>query len=94
MLSAEERERWAEALWSAMDRLREAHLYLHGMEMYYHAADPFRWHLNSFLRALKEVPQLASMALQNLDGFTEWYRPRRSALAEDSLISILSKQRD
>ena len=31
----------AERLDAAMDRLREAHFVLHGMEEYYHFADPF-----------------------------------------------------
>jgi len=84
----------AERLESAMDRMQEAHFFLHGLEEYYHAADPFRWHLNAFLRALKEVPQLTAMALQNVAGFPAWYRPRREALATDPLIRHLAEQRD
>ena len=43
---------------SALDRLEEAHFWIHKMEEHYHNADPFRWHLNAFLKALREVPQL------------------------------------
>ena len=79
---------------AAMDRIQEAHWFLHDLEEYYHFADPFRWHLNAFLRALKEVPQLISMGLQNGPGLPEWFRPRRDALIADPLIRHLSVQRD
>src|SRR5690242_7245127 len=83
-----------ERLAPAMDRIQEAHFFLHGMEESYHSADAFRWNLNAFLRALKEVPQLIGMALQNVQGFPEWFRPRREALGDDPLIAHLSQQRD
>jgi hypothetical protein len=57
-------------------------------------ADPFRWHLNAFLRALKEVPQITSMALQNAPGFAEWFRPQRASLSADPLVLHLADQRD
>lgn len=83
-----------ERLESAMDRLQEAHFFLHGLEQYYHFANAFRWHLNAFTRALKEVPQLISMGWQNEEGFPAWYRPKREALSADPLIRHLSLQRD
>jgi hypothetical protein len=64
------------------------------VEQYYHAADPFRWHLNAFLRALKEVPQLLQMELQAHPGFKAWFAPKRRALADDPLIGVLSQHRD
>ena len=64
------------------------------MEERYHSADPFRWHLNAFLKALKEVPQIVQMELQNLDGFPKWYTPIRDTLANDQLIAYLGKSRD
>jgi hypothetical protein len=78
----------------ALDRFRESHFYLHEMERYYHYADQFRWSLNSFLRSLKEVPQLLQMSLQSEQGFSVWYRPHREALRSDPLISALSDARD
>lgn len=53
-----------EKIVASVDRHREAHFYIHMMEHFYHEADAFRWSLNSFLRALKEVPQLLQMELQ------------------------------
>ena len=83
-----------EKIASALDRFEEAHFWIHMMEKYYHLADPFRWHLNVFLKAIKEVPGLLQMAMQNEDGFTEWFRERNKQLTSDPLISVLSKQRD
>ena len=83
-----------ERLEPTVDRLQEAHFFLHGLENYYHFADPFRWHLNTFLRAIKEIPQLISMGLQNRPGFPDWYRPKREALSADPLVGYLAQQRD
>ena len=79
---------------STHDRFQEAHFWIHMLERYYHSSDPFRWHLNSFLRAAKEVPQLLLMELQNEKGFKTWFRNRRERLEKDPLLSVLGKQRD
>jgi hypothetical protein len=79
---------------STVDRFQEAHFYLHQMEGFYHDAEPFRYSLNSFIRALKEVPLMISMELQNHPGFAAWYRPVRATLNVDALISHFSEQRD
>jgi hypothetical protein len=83
-----------ERLAPALDRFQEAHFFLHGLEDYYHFADRFRWHLNAFLRALKEVPHLISMGLQNRPGFPQWYREKRDALSADPLVRHLADRRD
>lgn len=79
---------------AALDRFEEAHFWIHMMEQYYHSANPFRWHLNVFLKALKEVPDLIQMALQNETGFSQWFKDERVKLREDPLIDALSKHRD
>jgi hypothetical protein len=83
-----------EKISSALDRFQEAHFWIHMMEKYYHNADPFRWHLNVFLKALKEVPDLLLMAMQNEAGFPAWFREQRNQLGADPLIAALSKRRD
>src|SRR5712671_1061887 len=83
-----------EKISASLDRFQEAHFWLHMVEQYYHAADPFRWHLNAFLRALKEVPQLLQMELQAHPDFKVWFAPKRRALADDPLIGVLSRHRD
>ena len=64
------------------------------MVNHYHSADLFRWHLNVFLKALKEVPQLIRMAMQHEEGFKAWFRRQRQQLRSDPLISVLFKKRD
>jgi hypothetical protein len=83
-----------EKIASTFDRCQEAHFWLHMMEENYHAADPFRWQLNSFLRALKEIPQLLQMELQQGRQFKDWFANHKDRLNRDPLISALSKQRD
>ena len=79
---------------ASVDRFNEAHFYIHMMEAHYHRSDPFRYSLASFMRALKEVPAIVSMELQNEDGFVTWNRPERERLRSDALISHLNHQRD
>jgi hypothetical protein len=79
---------------SALDRFQEAHFWIHKLEDHYHDADLFRWHLNVFLKAIKEVPQLVIMALQNERGFPAWFKAVRALLSEDPLMSELSLNRD
>ena len=79
---------------ATLDRLQEAHFWLHKLEQHYHDANEFRWHLNSFLKAIKEVPQLLRMELQNEEGFKIWFSSRSEELSKDALLSTLSKNRD
>ena len=64
------------------------------LEQHYHRADPFRWYLNVFLKAIKEVPQLLEMELQNEKGFKKWFADQREQLRADPLIAHFAKQRD
>lgn len=77
-----------------IDRLQEAHFWIHMLETHYHNADPFRWHLNVFLKAIKEVPKVIEMTLQNERGFTAWYAPHQKQLKSDQLLRLLAKRRD
>lgn len=79
---------------STIDRLAEAHWYIHEMEIYYHFADPFRWSFNGFIRSLKEIPQIMQMELQNATDFNEWFHPKRIATSDDPLISHLATARN
>lgn len=78
----------------ALDRFREAHFWIHMLESHYHHSEQFRWHLNVFLKAIKEVPQLIRMGLQHEPGFKVWFEERVEKLHADPLIHFLSKQRD
>jgi hypothetical protein len=79
---------------SSIDRLREAEWYIQQMEQHYHHADQFRWCLSSFLRALKEIPQILRMELQGEPGFKEWFRSRYEAVRAVPLVAFFGKQRD
>ncbi|WP_429183127.1 hypothetical protein [Aeromonas rivipollensis] len=64
------------------------------MEYSYHEADQFRWALNSFLRCIKEVIQIATMELQQEAEIASWLKSQRKGLQNDQLIQYLFKQRD
>ena len=79
---------------SSLDRFQEAHFWIHKLGEHYHFADPFRWHLNAFLKALNEIPQLLKMELQGGTGFKTWFRMQEEKLNADPLIHFLSKKRN
>lgn len=79
---------------ASFDRFQEAHWWIHALELHYHEADLFRWHLNAFLKAIKEAPLLLQQELQNHPGFPAWFKPQKEKLQSDPLLKYLSKQRD
>ncbi len=81
-------------LTAALDRQHEAHWHLHQLDAHYHQADPFRYSLNSFLRVLKEVPQIVRMQLQGVTGFKAWFEQESGALTSDPIFLKFSKHRD
>ena len=81
-------------LQSTLDRFDEVHWHIHQMEKYYHFADKFRFSFNSFVRCLKEVPQILQMELQNVSGFKEWFKDRHKKLRTDPLVNHLFKTRN
>lgn len=78
----------------ALDRWSECHWHLHQMEAHYHQPDAFRYALNSFIRALKEVPQILKMTIQNEKGLKELIRPELTDLESSALFKQLSKTRN
>lgn len=78
----------------SMDHLREAHFRIHEMERTYHRADPFRWNLNAFLTALKPIPNLLKMELQNKSGFNAWKAEHFGPVTNDPLIRLFQGKRD
>jgi len=77
-----------------LDRLKEAHWFIHQMEEQYHFAERFRYSLNAYIRSLKEVRTMFQQGMQNVEGFKEWYADHKKALDEDPLLSKLGKKRD
>lgn len=79
---------------AALDRWSECHWHIHQMEANYHEPEPFRYSLNSFIRALKEVPQILKMELQNHPRYVPALKPAIDATKSNELLKKLSTQRD
>lgn len=77
-----------------LDRWTECHWHIHQMEATYHEPDSFRFSLNSFIRAIKEVPQLLTMELQGHAEYKTKIKPMIQSLRSDPLMSLLHKKRD
>ena len=82
------------SLESSLDRLEEAAWFIRLMEEKYHQADKFRWSLNSFLRALKEVIQVVTMEVQQSKAVSTWLKDEKERMNSEPLIAFLFKQRD
>jgi len=79
---------------SALDRWTECHWHIHQIENSYHTPDLFRYSLNSFIRAIKEIPQILKMELQNEPQYQSELKPLIDSLKKNDLMSKLSKKRD
>ena len=64
------------------------------MEANYHTPDLFRYSLNSFIRAVKEIPQILKMELQNHHAYQSDFKPLIDSLRSNELLAILHKKRD
>lgn len=78
----------------ALDRWAECHWHLHQMEASYHQPAAFRYSINSFIRAFKEVPQLLMMTTQGSPVVRQSIAPVLEALRSSDLHRILTKRRD
>jgi len=64
------------------------------MESNYHTPDLFRYSLNSFIRAIKEIPQLLKMELQNHECYKSDFKPTINTLKRNEMLCLLHKKRD
>lgn len=64
------------------------------MEVNYHTPDLFRYSLNSFIRAAKEIPQMLCMELQNHNAYRSEFKPLIESLHSNALLRVLHKKRD
>lgn len=83
-----------EKISASLDRFQEAHFWIHMLETHYHLADQFRWYLNVYLKAIKEIIPVLQMELQNEKGFSYWFKEQKSLLTSNPIVAILSKKRD
>ena len=79
---------------AALDRWSECHWHIHQMEANYHSPDLFRYSLNSFIRAVKEIPQILKMELQNHSQYRSDFKPIIDSFLSNKLMSLLHKKRD
>lgn len=79
---------------ATLDRWSECHWHIHQMEANYHTPDLFRYSLNSYIRAIKEIPQILKMELQNHRDFKKTFKPLIDSIRKDELMSFLNKKRD
>lgn len=83
-----------EKIEAALDRWQESHWYLHQIEGYYHVSDALRYSMNAFIRALREIPDMVTMALQNHEGFPAWHKPIKTEMElDDHLFSQIIRHR-
>ena len=82
------------------DRFSETHYFIERMMVEYHEPMAFRYNLNAFLQALRNVTFLLQKDLSHRDGFRDWYRERQDTMREDPLLrkfadgrNIVVKQR-
>ena len=64
------------------------------MEANYHTPDLFRYSLNSFIRAAKEIPQILSMELQNHHAYQSDFKSLINSLDANALLSVLHTKRN
>jgi len=83
-----------ELIYDSLDRWRESHWHIHQIERYYHQPELFRYSVNSFIRAAKEVPQLLMMELQRHPKYASDLKPLITTLTSTALYSVLKKKRD
>jgi hypothetical protein len=72
----------------------ESHWYIHQIEGNYHSPDLFRYSLNSFIRSVKEIPQILKMELQHHPDYNPKIRSVVNSICQDPLLSMLHRKRD
>lgn len=68
------------------DKFTEAHYFIERMMVEYHDPMAFRYNLNAFLQALRNVTFVLQKDLSHRDGFQEWYPERREIMKADPLL--------
>ena len=82
------------------DKFGEAHYFIERMMTEYHEPVQFRYNLNAFLQALRNVTFVLQKELSQRSGFREWYLEQQTVMKQDLLLrrfvegrNIVVKQR-
>jgi hypothetical protein len=81
-------------LYEPDDRLGEAHYFLAGMLQEYHNPDEFRWNLNAFLQALRNVTFVLQKTLSSSDGFDSWWPKKQTEMRQDLMLRAFVEGRN
>lgn len=76
------------------DRLAEAQYFLVGMLQEYHNPEQFRWNLNAFLQALRNVTFVLQKQLAHTEGFGTWWSGKQAELRGDELLRAFVEGRN
>ena len=79
---------------ASLDRWHECHWHLHQMEGNYHDPAPFRYALNSFIRAVADVPELLTKNLERHESARRAIKPRLKEVIATDLFSLLRLRRN
>lgn len=78
----------------SLDRWQECQWHLHQIEANYHEPEPFRYLLNSFIRAVKEVPLKLQNDLQRHADVKAKTKQLAETVSKNDLFRTLGNQRD
>lgn len=79
---------------ASLDRWHECHWHLHQMESNYHSPGPFRYALNSFIRAIADVPEMLTKNLERHEAVRRAIKPRLKEVVATDLFSLLRLRRN
>ena len=71
---------------STVDKLVECQYFLAMMLRNYHDPSAFRYNLNAFIQALRNVTFMLQSEDNKPDGFDEWYQEQRAKMRENPLL--------
>lgn len=77
-----------------LDRWQECHWHIHQMEAHYHDPEPFRYSVNSFIRAAKEVPLILMADLERHPEVRKVINTQLEQLKRNPLFATLQTQRN
>ena len=76
------------------DKFGEAHYFIEKMMHEYHEPMAFRYNLNAFLQALRNVTFVLQKDLSHRYGFQEWYMKRQYTMKKDQLLPKFAEGRN
>ncbi|PHG79761.1 hypothetical protein [Bacillus wiedmannii] len=68
------------------DKFEEAHYFLHMMINHYHNADGFRFNMNAFIQALRNITFALQSEKRKIPNFDSWYEEKQKWMKESLLL--------